>query len=189
LRLELIVSGFGGQGVLFAGNLIALASMTANYNVTYLPVYGPEMRGGTCNCTVIISDKNIASPLVSRPSFLIIMNYPSFVRFIPALKKGGSAIINSDLVKPESIENLKELEKKYKFYFIPVTTLAESLNTPFLANLCAVGAFYQITKLFKRKHLEEALKEILSKGKAHLFEPNLKAFEAGAQYIKENFKT
>ncbi|WP_038056965.1 2-oxoacid:acceptor oxidoreductase family protein [Thermodesulfobacterium hydrogeniphilum] len=188
MKLELIISGFGGQGVLFAGNLIAQASMIANYNVTYLPVYGPEMRGGTCNCTVIISKKSIASPIVARPSFLIIMNYPSFIKFVPKLKKAGSAIINSDFVKPENIEDFEKLEKKYKFYFIPVSSLAESLNTPLLANLCAIGAFYQITKVFNRKQFEKALKEILSKGKAHLFEPNLKAFELGAQYIKKNYK-
>jgi len=188
LRIELIISGFGGQGVLFAGNLIALSAMREGYQVTYLPVYGPEMRGGTCNCTVIISENEIASPLISRPSFLIIMNYPSFVKFIPALKKRGTAIINSDLVKPEEIKNLDILKKKYKLYFVPVTSLAESLNTPLLANLCAVGAFYEITKIFNKKIFKKALKEILGNTKAHLFEPNLKAFELGANYIKKNYK-
>ncbi len=188
MRIDLIISGFGGQGVLFAGNLIALSAMKEGFQVTYLPVYGPEMRGGTCNCTVIISENEIASPLVLNPSFLIIMNYPSFLRFIPNLKKGGSAIINSDLVNPEKIENLKELKRKYSLYFIPVTSLAESLNTPLLANLCAIGAFYEVTKAFNKKNFKKALKEMLEKNKAHLFEPNLKAFELGAKYIKDNYK-
>lgn len=189
MRIELIISGFGGQGVLFASNLIALSAMMEGYKVTYLPVYGPEMRGGTCNCTVIISENEIASPLVSNPSFLIILNYPSFVKFIRALKDGGSAIINSDLVKPEEIENLENLRKKYKLYFVPVTSLAESLKTPILANLCAVGAFYQITKIFKKNNFKKALMKVLSEdGKAHFFEPNLKAFELGAKYIKDFYK-
>jgi len=188
LRIDLIISGFGGQGVLFAGNLIALAAMKEGYNVTYLPTYGPEMRGGTCNCTVIISKNEIASPLVLNPSFLIIMNYPSFVKFIPKLKNSGSAIINSDLVNPKEIKNLEELKKKYQLYFVPVTSLAESLNAPLLSNLCAVGAFYQITKIFKKNCFKIALKEMLGEGKIHLFEPNLKAFELGAEYIKNNYK-
>lgn len=187
MRIDLIISGFGGQGILFSGNLIALAAMKEGYQVTYLPVYGPEMRGGTCNCTVIISEKEIASPLVSNPSFLIIMNYPSFVKFVPNLKNGGSAIINSDLVKPEEIKNLESLKKKHKLYFVPVTSLAEKLNTPLLANLCAIGAFYEVTKIFKKSNFKKALKEMLGKGKAHFFEPNIKAFEAGAKYIKDNY--
>jgi len=188
LKIELIISGFGGQGVLFAGNLIALSAMKEGYYVTYLPVYGPEMRGGTCNCTVIISENEIASPLISNPSFLIILNYPSFVKFIPNLKKEGIAIINSDLVKPEEFKNPKYLKKDYKLYFVPVTSLAESLYTPLLANLCAIGAFYQITKIFNKFTFKKALKEILGENKTHLLEPNLKAFELGAKYIKENYR-
>ena len=115
MKLEMILSGFGGQGILFAGNLLAYCAMIADYRVTYLPVYGPEMRGGTCNCTVIISSEEIASPLVSNPSFLLIMNMPSFNKFVPRLKKGGKAIINSDLVNPEEIKDITKYEKKYKF--------------------------------------------------------------------------
>ncbi len=188
MRIDLIISGFGGQGVLFAGNLIALAAMREGYEVTYLPVYGPEMRGGTCNCTVIISKNEIASPVVYSPSFLIIMNYPSFLKFIPKLKKGGKAIINSDLVKPEDIKDLENLKKHYNLYFVPVISLAESLNMPLLANLCAVGAFYEITKIFNKNTFKNALSEILINPKAHVFEPNLKAFELGAKYIKANYK-
>lgn len=187
LKIELIIAGFGGQGVLFAGNLIAYASMLANYHVSYLPVYGPEMRGGTCNCTVIISNKPISSPLVLNPSFLIILNMPSFLKFIPRLKKHGIAIINSDLVKPEMIENLEVFKKKHKLYFVPVNTLAEKLKATFLANMCAVGAFYQISRLFTKEHLENALRETLEERKIKFFEPNLKAFELGANYIKETY--
>ncbi len=188
MRIELIISGFGGQGILFAGNLIALSAMMEGHQVTYLPVYGPEMRGGTCNCTVIISQNEIASPLIYHPSFLIIMNYPSFLKFMPNLKKGGSAIINSDLVKPKEIEDLQTLQKKYRLYFIPATSLAETINAPLLANLCVLGAFYQITKIFKLKNFKKALRESLGSEKADLFEPNLKAFKLGAKYIKQNFK-
>ncbi|QER41791.1 2-oxoacid:ferredoxin oxidoreductase subunit gamma [Thermodesulfobacterium sp. TA1] len=188
MRLELIVAGFGGQGVLFAGNLVAQAAMLADYHVTYLPVYGPEMRGGTCNCTVIISDSPIASPLVLNPSFSIILNLPSFLKFIPRLKNKGKAIINSDLVKPEEIDNLAILQQKYKLYFVPVNSLAESLGSPILANICALGAFYQISKVFSRENFKEAIKYMLGEGKAHLIEPNLKAFELGAKYIEEHYQ-
>jgi 2-oxoglutarate ferredoxin oxidoreductase subunit gamma len=188
MKLETILSGFGGQGILFAGNLLAYTAMIANYKVTYLPVYGPEMRGGTCNCTVIISSEEIASPLVSNPSFLVIMNMPSFNKFVPRLKKGGKAIINSDLVNPDEIENIEKFKKKYKFFWIPVNTLAEELGTPALANLCAVGAFYQITKLFTENQFKNALKKILGEKKMHFFEPNLKAFYAGAEFIKKEYK-
>lgn len=187
LKIELIIAGFGGQGVLFAGNLIAYASMLANYHVTYLPVYGPEMRGGTCNCTVIISDQPISSPLVLNPSFLIVLNLPSFLKFIPRLKKNGIAIINSDLVKSETIKDLETLKRRYKLYFIPTNTLAEKLNAPLLANMCAVGAFYQISKLFSIKDVENALRETLEEKKLKFFEPNLKAFKLGANYIKETY--
>ncbi len=187
MRIDLIVSGFGGQGVLFAGNLIALTAMHSGYNVTYLPVYGPEMRGGTCNCTVIISDSSIASPLVSSPNFLVIMNYPSFLKFVPRIKKNGRVLVNSDLVSEKDVSEIIKDKKGVKFYFVPVNSLAEKLGTPNLANLCAVGAFYEITKIFEKKYFEEGLKEILSKGKAHLFEPNVKAFEAGRTYISEHF--
>ncbi|RKX58572.1 MAG: 2-oxoacid:ferredoxin oxidoreductase subunit gamma [Thermodesulfobacteriota bacterium] len=187
MKLEIILSGFGGQGILFAGNLLAYAGMLANYNVTYLPIYGPEMRGGTCNCTVIISKKEIASPVVFSPSFLIIMNYPSYEKFIPRLKNGGIAIINSDLVPLKNIKNLKILQKKYKLYFIPVDTLAESIKVPFLGNICAVGAFYQITKIFNEKQLKSALKTVLGEKKKHLLNSNLKAFYLGAKYIKEHY--
>ena len=187
MKLEVILSGFGGQGILFAGNLLAQTGMVADYNVTYLPVYGPEMRGGTCNCTVIISDKEIASPIVKNPSFLIIMNYPSLVKFLPRLKHNGRAIINSDLVSSESVEDLEALKKKYRLYFVPVNSLAESIEKPFLANLCMIGAFYKITGLFSKEQFKKALKAILGEKKAHLFEPNLKAFELGAEYIESHY--
>ncbi len=187
MKLEVILSGFGGQGILFAGNLLAQAGMVAGYNVSYLPVYGPEMRGGTCNCTVIISDKEIASPLVKNPSFLIIMNYPSLVKFLPRLKKKGRAIINSDLVSEENVGNLETLKRKYGLYLVPVNSLAESINMPFLANLCMIGAFYKITGLFSKEQFKKALKGILGEKKAHLFEPNLKAFELGAEYIESHY--
>ena len=187
MKIEIIISGFGGQGILFAGNLLAWCALGAGYYTTYLPVYGPEMRGGTCNCTVIISDEEIASPVSKNPSFLMIMNFPSFEKFINRLKKGGKALINSDLVPPESIENLATFQKKYKLFFIPVNTLAEKIGAPSLANICMLGGFYAITKIFDKNQFETALKKVLGDKKAHLFEPNLKAFEIGASYIESSY--
>jgi len=179
LRIEVILSGFGGQGILFAGNLLALCGMHKGYQVSFLPVYGPEMRGGTCHCTVIISEREIASPLVFEPGYLIIFNLPSFLKFMPRLKKGGLALVNEDLVKKEEIENFEELSSGKKLFFLPFNTLAEKIGAPQAVNMVALGAFNGLLGIFPERIFVKALKEMLGKGKAHLFEPNLKAYQEG----------
>jgi len=179
LRIEVILSGFGGQGILFAGNLLALCGMYEGYQVSFLPVYGPEMRGGTCHCTVIISEREIASPLVLEPGYLIIFNLPSFLKFMPRLKKGGLALVNEDLVKREEIENFEEQSLGKRLYFLPFNTLAEKVGAPQAVNMVALGAFNGLLEIFPERIFVRALKEMLGKGKAHLFEPNLKAYQEG----------
>ncbi|MEZ0344887.1 MAG: 2-oxoacid:acceptor oxidoreductase family protein [Caldimicrobium sp.] len=185
MRLEVILSGFGGQGILFAGNLLALCGMHQGYQVSFLPVYGPEMRGGTCHCTVIISDKEIASPLVLEPSYLIIFNLPSFIKFMPRLKKGGLALVNSDLVKKEEIENFEELISGKRVIFLPLNTLSEEVGAPQSLNMCALGAFNGLLEIFPERIFKKALKEMLGEAKAHLFEPNLRAYKRGFEEVKK----
>lgn len=188
MRLEIILSGFGGQGILFAGNLLALAGMYQGYNVSFLPVYGPEMRGGTCHCTVIISDKEIASPLVLEPGYLIILNLPSFLKFIPRLKKRGLALVNADLVKPEEIANYSDLIKGQEIISLPLNTLAEEVGASMSLNLCALGAFNGLLEIIPEKIFKKALRDMLGKSKAHLFEPNLKAYLRGFAEVKKIVK-
>lgn len=184
MRFEVILSGFGGQGILFAGNLLALAGMYQGYQVSFLPVYGPEMRGGTCHCTVIISDREISSPLVKEPSYLIILNLPSFFKFIPRLKSGGLAIVNSDLVERRETEEFHNLTMDKKILWLPLSSLAEQAGSPLALNMCAIGAFNGLLKLFSEKIFKKALREMLGKDKAHLFEVNLRAYLKGKSAIK-----
>ncbi len=182
-KIEIILSGFGGQGVLLAGNLLALAGMYQGYNVTFLPVYGPEMRGGTCHCTVILSEKEIASPLVLQPTYLILLNFPSFLKFLPRLKEGGLALVNSDLVNPKDIKDYSEFTNHKKLVFLPLNTLAEEIGAPLTLNICAIGAFNALLKIFPHEIFEKALKELLGHTKAHLLEINLKAYQKGWEKI------
>mgnify|MGYP001773300680 CR=1 FL=1 len=184
MRLEIILSGFGGQGVLFAGNLLALAGMYQGYHVSFLPVYGPEMRGGTCHCTVILSDKEIASPLVFEPGYLVILNLPSFLKFIPRLKRRGLAIVNGDLVRAKEIENYSELIKGKQIISLSLNSMAEEVGSPMSLNLCALGAFNGLLEIIPERIFKRALKDMLGQGKAHLFEPNLRAYLRGFKEVK-----
>lgn len=184
MKFEIILSGFGGQGILFAGNLLALAGMFQGFNASFLPVYGPEMRGGTCHCTVILSNKEIASPIVYEPGYLLIFNYPSLIKFLPRLKKGGLALVNSDLVKKEEIENLKALAKGKKILWLPFNSWAEEIGCPFALNICALGAFNGLLQFFSEEVFKFALKEMLGPSKAHLLETNLKAYKKGFEEVK-----
>ncbi|MFN3406624.1 MAG: 2-oxoacid:acceptor oxidoreductase family protein [Caldimicrobium sp.] len=184
-KYEIILSGFGGQGILFAGNLLSLAGMYQGFNVTFLPVYGPEMRGGTCHCTVILSKKEIASPIVYEPSYLIIFNLPSFLKFIPRLKPQGFALVNSDLVKKEDLKDYEKFSKNKNLLFYPFNTWAEEIGAPLALNICALGAFNRIFGLFSEEVFKVALKEMLGPSKAHLFEANLKAYKKGFEEVEK----
>jgi len=182
-KIEIIFSGFGGQGILFAGNLFALAGVLAGYHATFLPVYGPEMRGGTCNCTTIISQHEIASPVVKEPDVLVLLNLPSYFKFMPRLKKNGIAILNLDLISEEVLREDASRYSAARFIRIPMNSLSESVGYPQLANMIAVGALWAVLKPFDKKYLEKALKEMLKEGKEHLFTPNVEALNSGIQYL------
>jgi len=182
-KIEIIFSGFGGQGILFAGNLFALAGVLAGYHATFLPVYGPEMRGGTCNCTTIISQTEIASPVVKEPDVLVLLNLPSYLKFMSRLKKKGLALLNSDLIPEEVILKDDKLNQGKRILKIPMNSLSENIGYPQLANIVAVGALWATLKAFEKKYIEEALKKMLKGGKERFLAPNLEAFKAGVEFV------
>ncbi|MBN1825766.1 MAG: 2-oxoacid:acceptor oxidoreductase family protein [Candidatus Eisenbacteria bacterium] len=175
-EIRMKVAGFGGQGILFLGEVLADAGMHAGYHVTWLPSYGPEMRGGTANCQVVVSEERIGAPLVSRPTVLIAMNRPSFERFTPDLQPGGTVIYDSSL-----IENVT-VPEGIKGYGVPATKIADDLGNTRVANVVAMGAYLGVTDLFSREQAEKALRLHIKKEK--LIPLNLKALDAGIQAAK-----
>jgi len=170
-------AGFGGQGVLLMGYVLSHAAMLKGLNVTYFPAYGTEMRGGTANCTVIVSDKKIASPVTSRPDILVAMNYPSLVKFEPTVKEGGLIFINAALIdaKPER-DDITSVP-------IPLGELSSELGSDRQANMIMIGAIMAKTGLLSLEETQMGMEAAL-KGKEKLFRANMTAIERGAQYIR-----
>ena len=172
---EIIIAGFGGQGVLFAGQLLAYAAVAEGRHVTWIPSYGPEMRGGTAHCTVIISDEEIGSPLVERPSAAIVLNAPSMERYAPLVTPGGILVVDSAVVLTSSgRSDLREVR-------LPAKELAEELGFPQVANIVAVGAFAAATGDVSLEALERALTKRLSKRHRDALEANKLALRRGAK--------
>ncbi|GAA0116461.1 2-oxoacid:acceptor oxidoreductase family protein [Clostridium senegalense] len=172
---DIIFAGFGGQGILSMGKFLAYAGMDADKNVSWLPSYGPEMRGGTANCSVIVTDDEVGSPVVTNPSTVVVMNRPSLDKFENDLVKGGLLIIDSDLVDREPERSDIEILK------IPAQTEATKLGSSKIANMILLGALVAKTKIVTMDELLAALK---SHGKEKFFEVNKKALELGANYVK-----
>jgi 2-oxoglutarate ferredoxin oxidoreductase subunit gamma len=170
--IKTLVAGFGGQGVLSMGLNLAEAAMLEGKNVTYLPAYGAEVRGGTANCTVAISDDEIASPVASSPEFVIAMNQPSAVKFQHHIQSGGLFFLNSSLVEAEIIRGDIEIVN------VPANKIAEDLGNPRTANMVMLGAFTKKSGVVELSNVTEALKRILS-AKKKLLDLNEKALLAG----------
>ncbi len=179
MREELIVAGFGGQGVMFTGTLLAQAAMLEGKFVTFFPAYGAEVRGGTANASVIISDEEIGSPLVSAPDTLIILNQPSLDRFHRKLKKEGQLVVNSTLVQPEALKNIVQGVSQ-----VPASEIAEQLGNIRVANMVALGTYLKIKPVVKLSSVNEALATLLTGKKAGLQEINKKAIKAGYEFSK-----
>jgi len=174
-----IISGFGGQGVLSIGSTLATAAMLEGKYVTYLPSYGVEVRGGTANCTVAVSDEEIASPVASAPEFVVAMNQPSFVRFQGVLQSGGLLCANSSLVNTESARSDIEI------LAVPTSELAEKLGSIKVANMIMLGALVRASSMISYDTMVENLAEILGKGRAKLLELNKRALAVGHDYTKD----
>lgn len=174
-----IFSGFGGQGVLSIGFTVANAAMFEGKYVTYLPSYGVEVRGGTANCTVVISEEEIASPVASDPEFIVAMNQPSFARFQSILQSGGLLCVNSSIVDATSARGDIEI------LAVPTSELAEKLGTIKVANMIMLGAFIKASSAISFDFLIKNLTGILGEGKSKLVKLNQDALELGYDYVKE----
>lgn len=176
---EIIIAGFGGQGVMSMGQLIAYAGMLEGKGVSWLPSYGPEQRGGTANCAVVVSDEPVGSPVVTHPTSAIVLNNPSFDKFEPAVLPGGLLIVNSSLVMRLSHrEDMRVIE-------LPATDLANDLGNPRVANMILLGAFLEETRVVSKESIIESLKKVLSEEKHHLIEVNILALEKGAKLARK----
>ena len=178
MYMSMMLSGFGGQGVLTTGKLISSAAIEANLQTTWLPSYGPEMRGGTANCTVIVSDSLIGAPVAQKIDVLVAMNNPSVTKFENDVKTNGYMFINSSIVSVEATRNDVEILR------IPFNKLAEEIGNVRVANIILYGAIIQKTKVIPLDIARETIKHKLGRKKEFL-EMNLKAFDRGVQYIKE----
>jgi 2-oxoglutarate ferredoxin oxidoreductase subunit gamma len=174
MQQEIIISGFGGQGTLFAGQLLAYAAMDSGHHVTWIPSYGPEMRGGKARCTVIVSDGEIGSPLVRRPSAAIVLNIPSMEAFEPAIKPGGVLVVNSSLV-PQKSERT-DIDVLY----ISATDMAIELGNVRIANVICLGALVQAAGIVSLEAIEQALDDHLPKRHRKLLGLNSEALRKGA---------
>jgi 2-oxoglutarate ferredoxin oxidoreductase subunit gamma len=174
-----IISGSGGQGVLSMGSTLATAAMLEGKYVTYLPSYGVEVRGGTANCAVAVSDEEIASPVASSPEVVIAMNQPSFIRFQGALQSGGLLCANSSLVHTETARSDIEI------IAVPTSELAEKLGSVKVANMIMLGALVRASTMISYDAMVENLAEILGKGRAKLLDLNKRALAVGHDYTKD----
>ena len=171
-----LLSGFGGQGILFAGKFLAYKGLTAGQQVSWLPSYGPEMRGGTASCSVIVSDDPVGSPIVSNPDILVAMNLPSFDKFESSVVAGGMIFADSTLIERKSVRD------DVKVFYIPATQLASDNGFPTLANMIIVGKILKELGEFDEDALRAALSKVISAKRADMLETNLKAMKLGAEY-------
>lgn len=169
---KIFIAGFGGQGVLLIGQMLAYAAMYADKEVTWMPSYGPEMRGGTANCTVCISDEPIASPLITSCDVLITMNGPSLDKFESMLVPGGDLFINSSIIKQKSTRT------DVNVHYVDCMQLAEDLGNGKAANMVMLGAIIRASKVVDLAIMEKVFAKVLTGGKAKLIPLNLKALDA-----------
>ncbi|MCI9273108.1 MAG: 2-oxoacid:ferredoxin oxidoreductase subunit gamma [Clostridiales bacterium] len=175
-NLNMLLAGFGGQGVLFAGKVIAYGGLMEGKEISWLPSYGPEMRGGTANCSVCISDKAIGSPLVVNPNVFVAMNLPSFDRFINDVEPGGTVIVDSYLID-------KKVERDdVNAFYIPASRLAEENNLKGGANIILLGKLFRECGFCSEEALDRAIQKCVPPSKAHLLENNRKAIRIGMEY-------
>lgn len=178
MTTQILIAGFGGQGVLFAGKCLAYEGLYENKQVSWLPSYGPEMRGGTANCSVILSDDPVGSPIVSTPDVLIAMNLPSLDKYEDATVKGGKIFVDSALIS-------RKVERAdVDAFYIPATRLAQELGIPTLANMIIIGKMIKETGIVTLENACEAMKKVVSARHQDLLDANIKALQAGFNYAE-----
>lgn len=172
---RLIVAGFGGQGVLSLGQIIAYASMYENKNVTWLPSYGPEMRGGTANCSVVVDDNPIASPVIATPDTLIAMNKPSLDKFVDKVKSGGLVLVNSSLIS----EKVKRDD--VTVVYVDANAVAHKVGNDKASNLVVLGAYIKYSNLFTKEVMLSTIEKVFA-AKPKFIESNKACFMAGYEH-------
>ena len=179
MKEQCIFAGFGGQGMLLMGKCLAEAGMESGKSVSWLPSYGPEMRGGTANCSVVVSDKPVASPLISMADTVLAMNLPSMLKFQGEVKPGGLLLINSSIIEEKS--NRDDCDVVY----VPCNHIAEKIGNPRGANVVFLGAYVaKKPDVISEEAIIEAIRVELGERKAKFFEGNVKALKAGIEYVK-----
>ncbi|MHB9058141.1 MAG: 2-oxoacid:acceptor oxidoreductase family protein [Bacillota bacterium] len=181
--LECIFAGFGGQGVMMMGQLLTYAAgMVEGKKVSYMPSYGPEMRGGTANCTVVIAAETVGSPVVTDPDVAVVMNQPSLEKFEPTVREGGFLIVNSSLI------GIKAKRSDIHVYYVPANEIATELGNDRVANMVALGALVEATEVVKMDSIVESLKKALPAHRHNLIPLNRTALDRGAEIVRQNGK-
>lgn len=177
--MEIVIAGFGGQGVLLMGQLLAYAGMYEDKNVTWMPSYGPEMRGGTANCSVVLADDDVGSPCVNEPDAALIMNLPSLISFENTVKPDGVLLYNSSLIETEPQRGDIRAIK------VPCNAIAAELGNDRVANVVMLGAYIALTKIVAIESVLEALRKVLGPSKEHLLAINRDALTRGAEAVSQ----
>lgn len=178
MQKDIILAGFGGQGILLIGKMLAYAGMQEGKEVSWLPSYGPEMRGGTCNCTVVISDRAVGSPVIQRPQAVLAMNLPSLEKFEKDLKPGGFLLINTSLIDSKgSRDDVRIIE-------VPANEIAGELGNPRGANMVALGAYVGVSNAVSIEQLENVVRHTFA-AKPSVIDVNLEALHRGIELGRE----
>ena len=173
---QILIAGFGGQGILFAGKFLAYKGLLEDLQVSWLPSYGPEMRGGTANCNVILSEEAVGSPIVTDPDVLIAMNLPSLEKYESTVVPGGQIYVDSTLIS-QKVER-----SDVQVYYIPATKMANDAGVPTLANMVMMGCVLKNNPELTFDGTAETMQKLVPAKKANLVELNMKALEAGRDY-------
>lgn len=176
---EIIISGFGGQGALFAGQLLTYTGMDEGCHVSWIPSYGPEMRGGTAHCTVILSDDDIGSPIIRQPSVCIVMNPPSMDKYDPLVRPDGLLVVNSTLVRARSQRD------DITVVYVPANDLAAELGNVKMANVILLGAMLGAREILSIESVKRTMDEHIPQRRKHIIEPNKRALDRGVQYVRD----
>ena len=173
---QILIAGFGGQGVLFAGKFLAYKGLTEDLQVSWLPSYGPEMRGGTANCSIILSETPVGSPIITTPDVLIAMNLPSLQKYMGTVAPGGQIYVDSTLIEE------KVTRTDVSVFYIPATQMARDAQIPSLANMILIGHLLQNNSELSFNGTEAAVSKLVPPKKAGLVELNMKALTLGKDY-------
>ena len=173
---QILIAGFGGQGILFAGKFLAYKGLLEDLQVSWLPSYGPEMRGGTANCNVILSEEAVGSPIVNKPDVLIVMNLPSLEKYEGAVVPGGQIYVDSTLISQ------KVARDDVQVFYIPATKMANDAGVPTLANMVMMGCVLKNNPELTFDGTAETMQKLVPAKKANLVDLNMKALEAGRDY-------